>query len=118
MVTNAIIQVFFSELLRRAKEAQDHVQEMDRAELDGQFGYLNRGQFFGFVIALTAIVGAVICAALNQWQIGVALGLTGLAPVIGHFLRNPFAALQKLPDGKAIEKASRKRTSSTGGDED
>lgn len=84
---------FLNELLERSRDAQRHVHEMDELEIRGQFSYLDRGQKFGFVVALAAIVGAVVCAALGQWQIGVALGLTGLAPVIGHFLQNPFSAV-------------------------
>jgi len=79
---------FLPELMRRSEQAQAHEERMDELAVRGQLAYLARGQWFGFAVAMTAVFGAIVCAALDQPAIGVALGLTGLAPVVGHFLKN------------------------------
>lgn len=99
---------FLSELLARTRDAQVHIHRMDERELSGQFAYLNRGQFLGFLVALSGIGGAVACAYLGQPAIGVALGLAGLAPVIGHFLQNPFKGVLPSSQPKAPEKVPQK----------
>ena len=48
---------------------------------------VKRGQWFAGIISLVAIIGAVVCAFLNQPVIGTGLGLAPLSGVVAHFLR-------------------------------
>ena len=48
---------------------------------------VKRGQWFAGIISLAAIIGAVVCALLNQPVIGTGLGLAPLSGVVAHFLR-------------------------------
>ena len=64
---------FLVALMDRAREAQEHEQEMDRKQLDAeieigrrQFTAFSRGQWFGFIFLLALVCGAVACAYLHE----------------------------------------------------
>ncbi len=50
---------------------------------------VSRGQIFGFVVAVLMIIGAVVCAALDQAWIGTALVGTSALGIVTAFIQGP-----------------------------
>ncbi len=101
---------FLAKLMARAEEAQQHEQEIERLTTIGPLHYARRGQWMGFAIALGSLLGAVGCAYIQQPYVGAVLGLVGLAPVIGHLVRNPLGSARRSgpsADAPAVAAQSR-----------
>jgi uncharacterized membrane protein len=104
------------ELLNRAKEEQKHLQEMDRADVT----LSQRGQIFGFVIAICFLIAATFLVYTGHGIEGTIIGSTDLVALVAVFVIGKKTSsesadngisdlLKQLQKSQAIEKRRRKK---------
>ena len=83
---NEILPNAAERVFRMAERAQDHYEETEKKLVDLEIKKVPKGQNHAFMIAITGIVGAVICAFLGQVTIGSIIGGATLISVVPHFI--------------------------------
>jgi uncharacterized membrane protein len=83
---NEILPNAAERVFRMAEKAQDHYEETEKKLVDLEIKKVPKGQNHAFAIAITGIVGAVICAFLGQVTIGSIIGGATLISVVPHFI--------------------------------
>jgi uncharacterized membrane protein len=83
---NEILPNAAERVFRMAEKAQDHYEETEKKLIDLEIKKVPKGQNHAFMIAITGIVGAVICAFLGQVTIGSIIGGATLISVVPHFI--------------------------------
>lgn len=83
---NEILPNAAERVFRMAEKAQDHYEETEKKLVDLEIKKVPKGQNHAFMIAITGIVGAVICAFLGQVTIGSIIGGATLISVVPHFI--------------------------------
>jgi uncharacterized membrane protein len=63
-----------------------HRQEMERKYLDAGIENSRRGQWFGFIVAMSVVLGSMGLIALGYSVWGFSLALFGLAALVGVFV--------------------------------
>ena len=74
-------------ILRMAEDESRHRIDWERTALDAGVADSRRGQYLGFSVCLALVVGAVVCAALNQQVIGAALVGASALGVVTAFVK-------------------------------
>lgn len=64
----------------------NHRQELERQYLDAGIANSKRGQWFGFVVAMTVVLGSMGLIALGYSVWGFSLALFGLSALVGVFV--------------------------------
>lgn len=73
-------------LIRLLEDEANHRRAMERAVVEGSLKEKSRGQFFGLVIGLVAIIAGAIVAALGQPAAGATIGGVGVAGIVAVFV--------------------------------
>src|SRR5438045_3758961 len=73
-----IIDVFIQET--------EHRRAMEKRALEGQLEYTKRGQLFGLIIGVTAIVAGATVAALGAEWSGAVIGGAGVIGLVSVFV--------------------------------
>jgi uncharacterized membrane protein len=73
-------------ILKMAEKEEVHRQEMERIMVTSEVKSRNRGQFFGFAIAVIALLGGIwLVYSGKEWQ-GLVAILTPLIGLVGMFI--------------------------------
>lgn len=83
---NKILPDSAERIFRMAEKAQDHYEATERKLIELEIKKVPKGQNFAFIIAITGIIGAVICAFLGQVTIGSIIGGATLISVVPYFI--------------------------------
>lgn len=83
---NKILPDAAERIFKMAEKAQDHYEITERKIVDLEIKKVSRGQILAFLIAITGIAGAVVCAFLGQIAIGSIIGGATLISIIPHFI--------------------------------
>src|SRR5690606_17071182 len=74
------------EIVEMAKTEQNYIQKRDDKIIEKSFQLKSRGQAFALTIALTAIIGGVICILYGQPIAGSIVSGVGLVGLVSQFL--------------------------------
>ncbi len=74
------------QIIDDAHKQTAHRQELEGKYLDAGITNSKRGQVFGFIIAMTVIVGSLLLIAFDKDVVGFVLALTSLAALVGVFI--------------------------------
>lgn len=84
-------------IMTMAEKQQDHRQALETKAITEQLTQSKRGQTFGLVIGLTAILGGVACILLGHEWSGAFLGGGGLTGLVSVFV------IGKRRQGKSLD---------------
>jgi uncharacterized membrane protein len=84
-----------------------HRQGLESRHLDASIANSRRGQVFGFVLAMTAIVGGMVLIALGKDLTGAALAIGSLATLVGVFIYNQRSQNRELRENREAFPAER-----------
>ena len=73
-------------IMSMAEKQQDHRMKLETTAITEQLTQSKRGQTFGFLIGLTAIVGGVVCIMFGYEWSGAFLGGGGLTGLVSVFV--------------------------------
>lgn len=73
-------------IMSMAEKQQDHRQALETKAINEQLTQSKRGQTFGLLIGLTAIIGGVACILLGHEWSGAFLGGGGLTGLVSVFV--------------------------------
>jgi uncharacterized membrane protein len=73
-------------IVAMAESQANHRQALERTALGGNIASERRGQTFGFIVAMTAIVGGVVLIALGKSATGMVAILGALGALVGTFI--------------------------------
>lgn len=73
-------------IMAMAEKQQDHRQSLEKKAISEQLTQSKRGQTFGLLIGLTAIIGGVACILLGHEWSGAFLGGVGLTGLVSVFV--------------------------------
>lgn len=83
---NEILPDAVERIFCMAENFQLHAHDMDKLIAKGEALLTSRGQIFALIIASLGIVGAVICAVLNEPIVGSVIGGSSMASIVANFL--------------------------------
>lgn len=93
---NEIVPGAAKQILDDAHGQTAHRQEMERTYLKAGIQNGKRGQWFGFIVAMTVVLGSMGLIALGQSVWGFSLALFGLAALVGVFVYTQKREAQEL----------------------
>jgi uncharacterized membrane protein len=74
------------QILDDAHDQSQHRRDMEKIQIEAAISDGRRGQWFGFIIAMTVVVGSITLIALGQSIIGLAGLITALVGLVGLFI--------------------------------
>ena len=101
---NVILPDAAERIFKMAEKAQEHYETTEQKLVDFEIKKVSKGQILAFIIAITGMVGAVICAFLGQVTIGSIIGGATLISVVPHFFPGKRKKKQNDEQEKALEK--------------
>jgi uncharacterized membrane protein len=109
---NDILPDAAERIFNMAEKAQEHHHTMGAKLVACEVKKVNKGQNYALIIALVGIVGAVICAFLDQVTIGSIIGGSTLVSLASSFLYEKHKKSKedgkKQPNSKILSKGSEK----------
>lgn len=81
-----------------AEKQQDHRMSLETIAITEQLTQSKRGQTFGLLIGLTAIVGGIVCILLGHEWSGAFLGGGGLTGLVSVFVIGKKKQAKSLDD--------------------
>lgn len=88
------------EILDDAHDQSQHRRAMERIQIESAISDGRRGQWFGFIIAMTVVLGSITLVALGHSIIGLAGLLTALAGLVGLFI---YSLTLRISQGVQLE---------------
>lgn len=101
---NEILPNAAERIFKMAEKAQEHYETTEQKLVDFEIKKTSKGQIFAFSIAITGMVGAVICAYLGQATIGSIIGGATLISVVPHFFPGKRKKKENGEQEEALEK--------------
>lgn len=95
---NDIVPGAAKQILDDAHGQTSHRQAMERKYLDAGIENSKRGQWFGFIVAMTVVLGSMGLIALGYSVWGFSLALFGLAALVGVFVYTQRRESQELKE--------------------
>lgn len=105
----AVVPGAANRILTMAEKQAEHRQRLESYAVPAQHMQSARGQIFALVIGITAILGAVGCAALGQAAVGSALAVTGLGTLAVSFITGKWTQKQQLEKKAETKKLPTKK---------
>ena len=93
---NEIVPGAAKQILDDAHGQTIHRQNMERRYLEAGIANSRRGQWFGFVVAMTVVLGSLGLIALGRSVWGFSLALFGLSVLVGVFVYTQRRESQEL----------------------
>ncbi len=87
-------------IMRMAEDQAEHRRKLESSIIGSNLKLEVRGQIFGFVIAMTAVIGGIYLMAEGQSLSGAATAISALAGLIGLFLWVRQERKQELKESK------------------
>jgi uncharacterized membrane protein len=83
---NEILPDAAERIFNMAEKAQVHYETTEQRLVELEIKKVSRGQFLAFIIAITGMAGAVVCAFLGQVTIGSIIGGATLISIVPNFI--------------------------------
>lgn len=83
---NQVVPGLAERILSMAEQQSTHRQQLERTVVESNAFVQKLGPFFGFVIAMTAVVGGIILIEKGRDGYGLAAIITALASLTGVFM--------------------------------
>lgn len=90
------------EIINNAHGQSAHRQDMERKYLGANIANSRRGQWFGFIIAMTVVLGSMGLIALGYSVWGFSLALFGLSALVGVFVYTQRREGQELKQASQV----------------
>ena len=90
-------------IIRMAEDQAEHRRKLESAALKSNLRLEARGQIFGFVIAMTALLGGIYLIANDKPIWGAAIAISAVAGLTGLFI---WVRRERKQEVKAKERAS------------
>lgn len=83
---NQVVPGLAERILTMAEQQSSHRQQLERTVVESNAFVQKLGPFFGFVVAMTAVVGGIILIEKGRDGYGLAAIITALASLAGVFI--------------------------------
>jgi uncharacterized membrane protein len=105
---NEIIPDGAHRIVAMAESQQRHRQDLESAVVHGNVNAQNRGQWFGFIVAMTAVLGGLGLIAFDKSTEGLATIITAIAGLAGVFVYGRYVQHKERADKRReLEDAAR-----------
>jgi uncharacterized membrane protein len=109
---NEILPDAAERIFKMAEKEQEHHHTMGVKLVDSEIRKVSKGQNYALIISLVGLVGAIICALLDQVTIGSIIGVSTVASLASNFLygkqkKSKEDEIKRPGSGKRLKRAKK-----------